>query len=169
MNCCGNSQLAVDEYDLQLGDKLNKFVINCKSSFMKKMQEIRSGFMDLKWCFEASLWCKGLSSSRRSSKRKTFVQHLYNVGPTSSTLVQHCINVIQMFCVCWGMLTAIHTVRLHHTVICFLNNNKYDWAVTVTGVSFCTSSAAVAMFFSWTSFLVNFYVHIIIMTPESWP
>ena len=27
--------------------------------------------------------------------------HLYNVGPTSSTLVQHCINVIQMCCVCW--------------------------------------------------------------------
>ena len=35
------------------------------------------------------------------SKHKTFVYHLYNVGPTSSTLVQHCINVIQMFCVCW--------------------------------------------------------------------
>ena len=30
------------------------------------------------------------------SKHKPFVQHLYNVGPTSSTLVQHCINVIQM-------------------------------------------------------------------------
>ena len=29
---------------------------------------------------------------------KTFVQHLYNVEPTSSTLVQHCINVMQMFC-----------------------------------------------------------------------
>ena len=29
----------------------------------------------------------------------TFVYNLYNVGPTSSTLVQHCINVIQMFCV----------------------------------------------------------------------
>ena len=25
-----------------------------------------------------------------------YVQHLYNVGPASSTLVQHCINVIQM-------------------------------------------------------------------------
>ena len=25
---------------------------------------------------------------------------LYNVGPTSSTLVQHCTNVIHMFCVC---------------------------------------------------------------------
>ena len=26
---------------------------------------------------------------------------LYKVGPTSSTLVQHCINAIQMFCVYW--------------------------------------------------------------------
>ena len=35
------------------------------------------------------------------SKHKTFVQHIYNVGPTSSTLVQHSINIIQMFCACW--------------------------------------------------------------------
>ena len=35
------------------------------------------------------------------SQHKTFVKHLYNVGPTSSTLVQHCINVIQMFWTCW--------------------------------------------------------------------
>ena len=34
-------------------------------------------------------------------KHKTFVYHLYNVGPTSSTLVRHCTNVIQMLCVCW--------------------------------------------------------------------
>ena len=30
---------------------------------------------------------------------KTFVKHLYNVGPTFLTLVQHCMNIIQMFCV----------------------------------------------------------------------
>ena len=34
-------------------------------------------------------------------KHKTFVSHLYNVGPTSETLGRHCTNVIQMFCVCW--------------------------------------------------------------------
>ena len=34
------------------------------------------------------------------SKHKTFVEHLYNVGPTSKTLGQHRTNVIQMFCVC---------------------------------------------------------------------
>ena len=31
-----------------------------------------------------------------------FIQHLYNVGPTSSTLVRHCTNVMQMFWVCRG-------------------------------------------------------------------
>ena len=31
------------------------------------------------------------------SKHKTFVLHLYNVGPTSSTLNQLCTNVVQMF------------------------------------------------------------------------
>ena len=35
------------------------------------------------------------------SKHKTFVWQLYNVGPTSSTLAQHCTNVIQMFRVRW--------------------------------------------------------------------
>ena len=33
-------------------------------------------------------------------------RHLYKVGPTSSTLVQHCINVIEMFCVYWDYNTA---------------------------------------------------------------
>ena len=33
-------------------------------------------------------------------KYKTFVWHLYNVGPASKTLDRRCINVIQMFCVC---------------------------------------------------------------------
>ena len=36
-----------------------------------------------------------------SSKHETFVKHLYNIGPTSSTLVQRCINVIH-FCVFAG-------------------------------------------------------------------
>ena len=33
----------------------------------------------------------------------TFVKHLFNSGPTSPTLFQHCTSVIglQMFCVCW--------------------------------------------------------------------
>ena len=36
------------------------------------------------------------------SKHKTFVYHLYNVGPTSKPLGRHCTNGIQMFCVCWS-------------------------------------------------------------------
>ena len=35
------------------------------------------------------------------SKIQNICITLYNVGPTSSTLAQHCINVIQMFCVYW--------------------------------------------------------------------
>ena len=31
------------------------------------------------------------------SKHKTFVWYLYNVGPTSSTLVRHCINLYKCF------------------------------------------------------------------------
>ena len=31
------------------------------------------------------------------SEHKTFVEHLYNVSPTLKTLVQHCINDLQMF------------------------------------------------------------------------
>ena len=46
--------------------------------------------------YYASRHCVGLPS-----KHKTFVQHLRNVGPTSSTLARHCTNVIQIFCVCW--------------------------------------------------------------------
>ena len=29
----------------------------------------------------------------------------YNVGPTVLTLVQHCTNVVQMFCVCWDVFS----------------------------------------------------------------
>ena len=46
-----------------------------------------------------------------SSKHKTFVSHLYNVGPKSQTLVQSCKNGIQMFCVYWvAILFSIHTI-----------------------------------------------------------
>ena len=38
------------------------------------------------------------------SKQKIFVWHLYNVRPTSKTLGRSCINVIQIFCVCWARL-----------------------------------------------------------------
>ena len=50
------------------------------------------------------LWkLKGHSNASNGlpSKHKTFVSHLYNVGPTSKTLGRRCTNGIQMFCVYW--------------------------------------------------------------------
>ena len=41
--------------------------------------------------------CTGVEIPVDPRKYKTFVWHLYNVGPTSSTLVQHCTNVIKCF------------------------------------------------------------------------
>ena len=53
---------------------------------------------------------------RQPSKHKAFLSHLYNVGPTSSTLVQHCINVIKMFCVYWeGYHINLVAMVCHHT------------------------------------------------------
>ena len=47
-----------------------------------------------------------LYNTSQPSKHKTFVQYLYNAGQTSSTLVQRCINIIQMFRVCWEYIPA---------------------------------------------------------------
>ena len=44
------------------------------------------------------------------SKHETFVYNLYNVGLTSTTLVQHCTNVIHMFCV-YGVCTLMGFVK----------------------------------------------------------
>ena len=33
--------------------------------------------------------------------RPANIKHLYNIYTTSPTLVQHCVDVIQIFCVCW--------------------------------------------------------------------
>ena len=52
------------------------------------------------------------------STHKTFVQHLYNVGPTSSTLVQHCTNAIQIF-VFAGYLRSW---RVTHVLACEINH-----------------------------------------------
>ena len=39
--------------------------------------------------------------NRFPSKHKTFVKHLYDVGPTWKTLGRRCTNAIQLFCVYW--------------------------------------------------------------------
>ena len=51
-----------------------------------------------------STYCVYRSPCMEPSKHKTFVYHLYNVGPTSSTLDQHCTNAIQMFCAYWEVI-----------------------------------------------------------------
>ena len=44
-----------------------------------------------------------------SCKHKTFVKHLYNVGPTSKTLGRRRANFIQMFRICWEVTyTVMH-------------------------------------------------------------
>ena len=48
-----------------------------------------------------------------TSKHRGFVKHLYNVGPTSSTLVQHCTNVIQKFCVYWELFCVTWSLFFH--------------------------------------------------------
>ena len=40
-------------------------------------------------------------------------KHLYNADSTPQTLVQHCINVIQKFCVYWDSMI---TCRMHVTL-----------------------------------------------------
>ena len=43
--------------------------------------------------------------------------HYLQAGPTSSTLAQHCINVIQMFCVYWeedAMIICMNNLQTTH-------------------------------------------------------
>ena len=53
-----------------------------------------------------------MSATDDHSKHKTFVLHLYNVGPTSKTLCRRCTNVMQMFCVCWDPLLYLISTEL---------------------------------------------------------
>ena len=65
-------------------------------SIMSSVQLHKSHSKPVIWCVTSGLILA-----------KTFVQHLYNVGPKSWTLVQHCINVMQMFCVYWVDLACL--------------------------------------------------------------
>ena len=51
---------------------------------------------------------KYVSNMQYPSKHKTFVYHLYNVGPTSKTLGRRCTNVIQLFCAYWDTIAHIN-------------------------------------------------------------
>ena len=77
-----------------------------------------------------------------TQQHKTFLQHLYNVGPTSSTLVQHCTNAIKMFCVYWIAFfvfvilffrSLAPVVKRYH--LCYQNGNAAskvsEWELSV--------------------------------------
>ena len=51
--------------------------------------------------YHADFWGPDVCCRAEPRKHMTFVKQLYNVDPMSSTLVQHCINIIQILCVCW--------------------------------------------------------------------
>ena len=51
-----------------------------------------------------------IEAAATQQTRKTRVQYLLNVGPTSKTLGRHSTNVIQMFCVCWEAFFAISSI-----------------------------------------------------------
>ena len=53
------------------------------------------------WFQIPSIYVHTCISNLRVLIQKTFAQHLYNVGPGPSTLVQHCSNDIHMVCVYW--------------------------------------------------------------------
>ena len=53
-------------------------------------------------------------------KHNTFVYHLYNVGPPSWTVVQHCINEMHMFCAYWVINSQAILL-----VFCKLWSSKY--------------------------------------------
>ena len=85
-------------------------------AFKNHLLEILSNKTDLsvivRFCGYKIMVARGAGGP---SKPKTFAQHMYNVGPASSTLVQHCTNVIQMFCVCWGFAWLTKKTFLNFT------------------------------------------------------
>ena len=59
------------------------------------------------------------------SKHETFTQCWYNVGPSSTTLAQHCTNIGSTSCVCWDMFVC--SFFSHNNSCCVfivVNNNK---------------------------------------------
>ena len=65
-------------------------------------------------------------AEHRPSKHKTFVSHLYNVGPTSAKLIHYCINGIQMFCVCWDCLSVAWRSRIAEYDEAFMTSRRLE-------------------------------------------
>ena len=56
------------------------------------------------------------SVDQSAQRHKTFVYHLYNVGPTSKTLGRRCINVIQMFAGWVGVVLLSVVAQYYHHI-----------------------------------------------------
>ena len=62
-----------------------------------------------------------LGALSNPTNTKTFVYHLYNVGPTSLTLVRHCANVIQMLCVYWECCRFFNPFKPEFPIVIFIH------------------------------------------------
>ena len=87
-------------------------LINIITQAMEKSEYVLGVFLDFSKAFDTvdynilmqkCIWWRLNKRSRDDNISAKLHLHifLYNVGPTSSTLNQHCINVIQMFCAYW--------------------------------------------------------------------
>ena len=101
------------------------------------------------------MWHLGPTVSWRysPSKHKTFVYHLYNASPTSSAFDQHCINVIQIFSVCWAgckyeckktATRQVHTKnRLSNTTASL---HQIEWGESHPALMECSHSVTVCQY-----------------------
>ena len=65
-------------------------------------------------------------------QHKTFVWHLYNVGPTSDTLGRCIINVIQMLCVCLAVYFFNVTTPNNLQRVKYFKFAKYNYIFVFT-------------------------------------
>ena len=56
-------------------------------------------------------------------------------SPQSSTLAQHCTNVIQMFCVCWALTFTCDAVRIEEESVCTGAGKSWSQIITGRGVT----------------------------------
>ena len=79
----------------------------------------------LRVVFTVSAICNGHGSSKHPtwSKHKTFVYHLYNLGPTLKMLGRRCTNVIQM------KMTTVNSglkglIKLNKSIMLFFSRSR---------------------------------------------
>ena len=62
---------------------------------------------------------------------KTFVQHLYNAGPASKTLCRRCTNVMQLFHVCWAVISYFAFFIIPFILLC---NNVFIYNIVQVSI-----------------------------------